>query len=194
MASSVKQGIFYFLFAVLLLPLLQLYLPFVKSAPLSGIGSAPDVNFSFADWWEGTYQQKKSKYFDDNVGFRADFVRVNSQLNYSVFNYIHAGHIIEGEQNYLYMSDYIDSYYGRDFIGADSIRRQMVKLKAVQDTLQKLRKTLVLAYAPSKEFMYPEYIPAKLRGKRTTTNFETYLHTGTSVGINQLDLNTWYCG
>ncbi len=195
MENNTKNGLLVIFFAVLLSPFLQQNLQVFHSGMLYGFyPNAPDTRFSFAKWWSGTYRDEKSKYLNDNVGFRPDMVRLNNQVNYSLCGAIHTGRIVEGLDQYLYVSVYTDGYYGRDFIGYDSIIHQLTKLKAIQDTLQRLGKTLILAYSPSKEFVYPEYIPLYLRSPaRTVTNFDAMIHTGDSLGINQVDFNSWFC-
>jgi len=196
MEHTIKNGILIIFFSILLLPFLQQNLPFISSGRLYGYTpEAPNVAFSFEKWWDGSYTQEKNKYLNDNVGFRPDMVRLNNQVNYSLCHAIHTGRIVEGMDHYLYINNYTDGYYGRDFIGYDSIRHTMVKLKAIQDTLQRMGKTLILAYSPSKEFVYPEYIPLYLRSKvRTITNFDAMVHTGDSLGINQVNFNSWFMG
>jgi hypothetical protein len=195
MGNKIKNSLFGFFFIIILLPALQQAFPFITSGPLNGwVNTARDTAFSWNDWWGDTYQWRKSNYINDNIGFRSDFTRLNNQVVYSLFDKITNITIVAGKNHSLYMGSYIDSYYGRDYVGYDSLLQKMTKLKAISDTFSRLGKSVVLIYAPSKEFMYPEYIPDQCASpRRSVTNFETCLRIGDSLKIKQIDFNTWFC-
>ena len=147
------------LFTVLAAPLIQHYFPFITSGPLYGFNAdAPDEVFNWDKWWDGSYQEKKGRYLNDHIGFRADLIRLNNQLDYSLLNKLHSWKVVEGKDHYLFMDTYINGYYGRDYVGYTAILEKLVKLKALSDTFERLGKSLILIHAPAKEFMYPENI------------------------------------
>ncbi len=193
MGSKAKNGLFFFLFAILFLPMLQKAFPFIKSAPLSGgYQNSADVEFKPDKWFDGSYWDGKSKYLNDHLGFRPDFVRVNNQLDYSLFRKIRVGWKLLGDDSSLCQDTYIYSYLGRDFDGYPYIQEKVTKLKALQDTLARVGKSLIFVYAPSKAYYYPEHIPKKLRDTaRGITNLETYKRLGDAAGVNQIDFNAW---
>ena len=195
MQSSTKNGLFIFLFAVLLLPTVQQYFPLVKSGGLNGyFAIAPNIEFSWPKWMNGHYQDSATLYLNDNTGFRADMIRVNNQLEFSLFDKVHSEwRILEGKNNTAYQDVYIYAYTGKDYIGYDSIYHRMKQLRAIQDTLQKLGKTVLLIHAPNKAYFYPEFIPGELaKTRNATTNLGTYLRVGDSLGIHQIDFNGWF--
>ncbi len=50
-----------------------------------------------------------------------------------------------------------------------------------------------MIHAPCKAYYYPEFFPDQFIGKkRTVTNYAEVLHLADSLGIHQLDFNTWY--
>ena len=173
--------------------MLQNAFPFIKSAPLNGgYQNSPDIEFTFKTWFEGTYWDGESKYVNDNLGFRPDLVRMNNQLDYSLFRKIRVGWKLLGDDSCLFQDTYIYSYLGRDFDGYSNILEKVRKLKAIQDTLAKTGKSFIFAYAPSKAYYYPEHFPKELKDTvRCTTNYETYKRIGDSLGLNQLDFNMW---
>ncbi len=179
---------------VLIAPIAEQCTNFIHTLKLPGsfvIASEPE--FSFEDWWEGKFQKDKSKSLNDQVGFRPDFIRINNQIDYTLFNKIHTSYGILGKNKTLWDDAYIDAYMGYVFLGHDSILRKAYKLKKIQDTLQKLGKTLVLVHAPNKAFFYPEYLPEKRTNKkRYPNNLETYTKIADSIGINQIDFNAWF--
>ena len=194
MGNRAKSGLLVFLFILLLLPMLQQQFPLFTSRKLDGFyTNAPDVHFSWKQWWEGSYQEAKTNYLNDHTGFRPELLRLNDQLDYSLFGQLHSLTIVEGKDHYLYQDVFINAWYGRDFSGYAPIADRMWKLRKVQDTLRRSGKTLVLVYAPCKAFFYPDYFPDKLKSPvRGTTNVQTYAHIGDSLGICQVDFNSWF--
>ena len=194
MNAKRKKTLFIILFIILLMPALQQFLPFVKSSELYGFfPNAKDVLFSLDSWLTDEYQTKKNKFINDNMGLRPDLIRLNNQLNYSLFKTISKGHVIEGLNNYLYIDEYIDGYFGKDFIGYNVINKKMLMIKALQDTLNSMGKSLILVYSPSKEFMYPENIPNKYKQlKKSVTNYDVFTHKGDSLKINQIDFISYF--
>jgi acetyltransferase AlgX (SGNH hydrolase-like protein) len=193
--NRVRSGLFFFLFLVMFLPFLQHCFSFVESGKLNGyIVSSPNPTFSYGKWWDGSYQIQKAGFVNDSVGFRPDFVRLTNQIDYDLFSEIHSSEVYLGKNGQLFTKVHVDEYFGADKIGTDTVMALMVKLKRIQDTLERLGKTLVLAYAPSKAYYVPEDIPDCLRpaGGIKTSNYYTFKRFGDSLHINQLDLNGYF--
>lgn len=191
--QATKNYIFLSLFSVLLLPAMQHSFSFVKSEPLFGFFDvAENDTLSWSKWIEGTYQQKKAAYINDHVGFRPDIIRIKNQLDFTLFRKFNCGNALLGKQHYLFWEYYFDSWSGKDFIGDSLIRSQMMRLKALQDTLSHLGKSLLLVHCPNKAFFYPEYIPDAYRKKYGPTNYSSYLRIGDSLAINSIDFNAWF--
>ncbi len=195
MEPKVKSCLLFSVILILFIPSLQQLLSVVKSGELYNYPPpAKDADFAWKDWMAGTYQVKKGKYLDEGMGFRPDLIRLNNQFEYNLFGVLHTWKAVEGKGHNLYMDSYINSYYGGDYIGYDSVLKKMVMLKAISDTLAGLGKSLILIHAPAKEYMYPEFFPEDMKQPiRTTDNLATYLRTGDSLHINQIDFNGWFC-
>ncbi len=179
---------------VLLLPLAQQGLSLFPTGKLYGTFLlAPDTDFSLAGWYNQEYQNAKDRYLNDNIGFRPFMIRVGNQADYSLFEKLHARKIVKGKNNCFFARQFIDSYNGKDFVGEGIIREKARMLKALQDTLAGLGKTLVLAYAADKAFYYPEFLPGQYENKPgTCTNYDAYKGIAGSAGINQVDFNSWF--
>ena len=119
-------------------------------------------------------------------------IKVNNQLNFSLFGRLPLN-IPAPINNYLFFQSFARSYSGQDYIGQKHISNNIRKLKAIQDTLGKLGKSLILVFAPGKEFFYPEYIPPSDRnvGHRPT-NYSAYSKVSDSIGVNNVDFNAWF--
>lgn len=194
MKEAIKKGLFILLFVVLLLPYIQYRWPFIDSGVLKGFyTNAPDTKFSWDKWFEGSYQAEVNNYYNDHVGFRPDMLRLTGQIDFTLFHKVDYGGTSVGINNYLFYDNYIDAYYGTDYKGYEMLKGRMLKLKAVQDTLTHLGKTLIVVYAPCKAWYYPEYIPAKLqRTNMLPNNYKTCKRIGDSIGIDQIDYNSVY--
>ncbi len=195
MPHTSKKRLLTVFFILLLLPLLQQCFPFVSSTPLFGIyDEAPDVVFSWKEWFSGEYQAKKNDYLKEHMGFRADLVRLKKQLDYSLYTNTNSTHVIAGTNGVLYQKTYINAYYGDDFIGKDAVVEYVRQLKAIQDTMAAMGKTLLLAHAPCKAYFYPNDFPENMRrNKHTTSNYDVYAQYASAAHINQLDFNAWFC-
>ena len=194
MESKIRNRLLYFVFIVLMLPMVQHKLQFIDSGKLKGgFKEASDAEFSIPDWKSGDYQRQKEKYLNDQTGFRADIVRLNNQIDYSLFDKCHTAWTVKGKDHYLFQFPYINAYYGKDYAGYPAILERAIKLKAIQDTLAHLGKSLILAYLPSKASSYPEYFPDnQVAHEIGMTNYKAYRHIGDSLGINQVDMDAWF--
>ena len=117
-----KKWLLSFAFVVLVLPFVQQCFPFITSGELSGdFTNAPDVEFSWAKWIDGSYQKGKADFCNDHLGFRPDLLRLNNQIDFSLFGECHAVWTLLGTHQCLFQAPYIEAYYGRDFVGYKSI-------------------------------------------------------------------------
>jgi hypothetical protein len=164
------------LVGVLLLPLFESGTNFIKVKKLNGVVTNKDTipQFSIKTWLNGSYQSQKEKIVNDSFGFRNICVRINNQIDFSLFNKTHSPEISVGKKGYLFGTHSIDGYFGNNFLGTPSLASKMNKLQFVSDTLAKLGKTFILIIAPNKLFVYPEYIPEYPYPFKDTTNYAVY--------------------
>lgn len=178
---------------LLLLPLIQQLTGFVKVKPLFGaITEGQKPIFDFNRWMEGDYQKEMESYLNEKFGFRNYFIRLNNQVAYSLYQKAKANGVIIGKENYLYELSYINAYYGRDFVGRDSINSVLNKVAYLQEHLAKKNITLMLVLNPGKVSYYPQYIPDSLVGTKSITNYEYYAQKAKSINLNVLDLRSYF--
>ncbi len=194
MVDKRKHILFYVIFAFLFLPLLQQNFSFITSGRLYGwFTTSPDVDFAWDKWFDGSYCRDKTKYYNDNVGFRPDLIRLGSQLDYSLFTKFRSNKIILGTDTSLLTPEFLDPFIGKDYAGYSVISENVRKLKAIQDTLTHLGKTMVLVYSPDKAYYYEDEIPATYKALRKgPDNYQVYIKVADSHGINQVDFNAWF--
>jgi hypothetical protein len=192
--TGFRTKLFVSLMVLLTLPLVQTVTRIIHEKPLQGAIVMPDdPKLTARGWFSGSWQPKKEKYLNDAFGFRNLFVRINNQMALSLFHEVHAFSVIFGKDNYLYEENYIKAWYGADFIGSDSIARQVDKLKFIQDELWKrYRKNLIVVFSAGKGSFYPEYFPASIHFRKGPTNYDTYIRKADSAGLKIIDFNRWF--
>src|SRR6478609_5160143 len=115
MKRITARHILFFSFLVLLL-----VWSLVRTPDLKGAIEKPVYNdFNFESWFNGEYQEQVEKYVNESFGFRSFFVRINNQIDYSLYNKLHASAVVMGKEQCLYEIDYIRAYCGTDFVGKD---------------------------------------------------------------------------
>jgi len=193
--KTARGRLLFFLLMIIVLPFLEYSFNFIKSGDLEGaFVKSPDVQFSFENWWDGNYQKQKALFLNENVGFRPDLVRVNNQIDFSFFKKLHAQNVYLGHDDYFFDKDYVDEYEGIAYMGDEVIRNEIIKLRRIQDTLERAGKTFLLIYAPSKPYYLPEKIPEILLPKdgQKISNYKTFKRIGDSIGLRQLDFNALF--
>lgn len=145
------------------------------------------ITLTLESWFNKAYQDSLEGYLNENFGFRSFFVRVNHQINYSLFNKV-SSMAVQGKNNHFYISDYIDSYYGKDFYGLSVVNDTISHLKFLNDTLTSMGKTFLVVMAPNKARIYPEFIPDEYKKESTTeTNYDYYVKGLKTSGVNFID-------
>lgn len=184
-------------FAILLLgmsvPMIQHFTHFANEKGLRGsVINSTYQNISDSTWFNGHFQTNTDKYLNDNFGFRPDFVRINNQLDFSLYQKANANGVVIGKEWYMYEYNYIKAYYGLDFIGDAAIAEKTRKLKFIQDTLQKQGKQLLVVFAVGKGSYLPEYFPDSINYKVQRSNYKAYLEAFNDQQINHVDFQKWF--
>ncbi|MET3024018.1 alginate O-acetyltransferase AlgX-related protein [Flavobacterium psychrophilum] len=185
---------FYILLFFIWLPFLNKYICYRAIHSLEGnvvLREKPSLNKT--TWFSGKYQEDFENYINDNIGGRPFFVRVKNQIYYSLFDIIKANGIVDGKDNFLYEKSYIDAYYGKDFLGKDTLHSTVLKIQKLQSLLEKQNKTLIICLAPSKARLYPEFFPSDFLDKETDkTNYDYYKDDLKKEKINFIDFNSLF--
>lgn len=144
-------------------------------------------------WLNRTYADSMEAYIKGSYGFRNVYIRLNSQIGFSVFKKAYANGVVIGKDNFLYEENYIRAYYGLDYIGQDSLNRQTEKLKYLQDTLHRLGCELLVVLNPGKASYFPEYIPDEMKAQPTDqTNMKGYEASLNRYHVRHIDFYKWF--
>lgn len=195
--NRIKNILFTAILLLLVLPGLQGRFNFVAEKKLTGaftVTPKPDFReFTWKSWLNGSFQEDYDKRLEQHIGLRNTFVRINNQLSYSIFNQANAEGVIIGRNHELFEEDYLKENTGLYFIGEEVWKRKAAQLKAVQDTLTRLGKSLVVVFEPGKASFYPELAPPKYRSlKKTISNYDALTMNLKASGVNVLDLNQYF--
>lgn len=197
MQKTIKKIFIPLIVIMLFLPMVQQHFRMFKIKPLNGYFAREDKpdTLNFESWFNESYQKKFTKYLEDTLGFREVFIRINNQINYSLFKKTDATNVVVGKHNCLYEEGYILDYTGAAFLGAKFWNELLRRTKLVQDTLKKINNTdLIIVLEAGKASFYPEYIPDRYHPEnRTMSNMEYIAGQTKKMNINTLDLNTWFC-
>ncbi len=189
--KQVRGGLFLFIALVVWLPLLNYWFGFIESGKLNGVAPErkPD-ELSWTSWWQGKFQEQRNDVLNDSIGFRPDLVRMNNQLDFWLFHKINAANVVAGKDNYLFEANYIDEYNGRGFDSDTALRTTCYKIRRLQDTLEKLGKTMVFVVAPSKAYVMKDKLPQYLLRKEPhTTSYYSFVRLADSIGVHTIDFN-----
>jgi hypothetical protein len=180
---------------VVSLPLVQMKFQFFKEKPLDGaFVPAEMVKFVHMNWSTGLFQEQTEKYLKDHTGFRASLVRLQNQIDYSLFRQANAEGAIVGKNGQLFEYDYIRSWLAFDHPGESFIRKKLGRVRFVQDYLKHEKGIdLVVVFEPGKASFYPEHIPAKYARQKTGPSlYETYVKMAQEAGIDYIDLQEYF--
>lgn len=175
------------------MPLINSFIQIVPQKPLSGyIERKADTVLNLGSWFSGRYQVKDDEFVNDSFGCRNFFVRVHNQFRYTLTNKATTGDVIIGKEDYTYGERQAPSYSGENFRGVKRAIEEVAKLKFLQDTLTKLKKTFVFVFAPGKANYYPEYLPGRYYNTGRMNAYTCYAALTKSYGVNVLDINKYF--
>lgn len=188
---------FYILIGVLFfisIPLIQNQLHLKKYIkPLIGAyNTVQDTVITTESWFNGRYQAVKDKYLAQNYGLRNYFIMLDNQINYKLFNATGIGNVIVGKGDFLYETEYIDAYYGKNFVGLDTLMNRYKKIKKLQDYLASMGIDLEIVFTPSKASFYPEFIPDNWRSEKKINNYDCAVALCKKLKINHVDFSGWF--
>lgn len=155
---------------------------------------AEKPEFTIESWYSGDYQTSLDKYLNDNNGFNHFLIRLNNQIDYSFYHYIHAEGVIRGKEKELFEYDYIRSYTGVDYIGSKLMDIKIRKMKFLQTFLKdSLNIDFLFVLEPGKASFYPELIPDKyLKKSQPTNNYKEIVNLVNKYEVDYIDFNKWF--
>ena len=192
-SNKLHTFLFALVIAALFLPMIQMVKPFVEVGPLFGsiVPTAKD-SLTLEAWFDGTYQENRNKYINEQFGFRNTAVRLHNQIAFSLFRKAKANGVIIGKEDYLYEIKYINAYRGAEEINQSELDSNLFMLKAIQSKLKEKGVELIVIINPGKASFYPEFIPDEFPIVSNRSYYSEYQKGLQSQGIQHIDFGKWF--
>ncbi len=180
---------------LILLPAIQMLFHLFKEKPLNGaFNLAEKPVFSKGNWYSGKFQGQVERYLKDYSGFKNFLVRLENQLDFSLFRQANAEGAVIGKNKQLFEYDYIRSWLAKDYPGDSFVEEKLRRTKYVQEYLKREKNIdLVVVFEPGKASFYPEYIPSGYsKQKEGLSTYERFLKKARELNIDFIDLEQYF--
>jgi len=192
-SNKLHTFLFSLVIAALFLPMIQMVKPFVEVGPLFGsIVPTTKDSLTTESWFDGTFQENRNKYINEQFGFRNTAVRIHNQIAFSLFHKAKANGVIIGKEDYLYEIKYINAFRGAEEVSQSKVDSNLVMLNALQHKLNEKGIELVVVLNPGKASFYPEYIPDEFPVVSNRSYYSEYQKGLKAQGIQHIDFGKWF--
>lgn len=185
-----KTYLFSIFLLILFIPVLQSNLNLFELKPLQGSYTYTEKPSEIKrNWFSEYYQINYDKYFNDHLGFRNLFVRLNNQIQFSFFDKTTVDKTIIGKDGYLFEKTYIHEYYGQNYVGEEKIKKEAKGLKVIQDYFKKKNIDFIPVFLTGKGSYFSEYIPDRYKTENKKTNYKELVNQYSKSGVYFIDLH-----
>ena len=148
--------------------LLQGFTHVIKMKPLAGyVPDEQPVKLSFKTYYDGTFQNYLTDHAKRNSGFREPCIRIYNQCLFSLFSKPTNNTLVPGLNKEMYLQIYLDEIKGKtlkDCYGSEEYfktkaQKDIEKTLVLIDSLRQHNTAFLFVEAPSKTWVYPEYMP-----------------------------------
>ena len=148
--------------------LLQGFTHVIKMKPLAGyVPDEQPVKLSFKTYYDGTFQNYLTDHAKRNSGFREVCIRSYNQSLFSLFGKSTNNTLVPGLNKEMYLQIYLNEIKGKtlkDCYGSEEYfktkaQKNIEKTLVLIDSLKHHNTAFLFVEAPSKTWVYPEYMP-----------------------------------
>ena len=194
---QIKQLLFIAILLLLCFPYLQRELKVVDEKPISGyfkpVAEPSFDSLRLSSWKTGKFQEDYISRLTNHLGFRSGLLRINNQVDYSLFGLTHTEGYIKGKERKFLQEEYISEYLGTYFIGRTALQQKLQKLRSVSDSLRSNGIGMLLVLEPSKVICFPEDIPPRfLKSRNHESNYSFISKRLNTYGISHIDMSKWF--
>ena len=207
MKSTVKTILFALAAVLLFASMLQKSLNWPKSKSLKGVvveEAQPEL--TFRNCCDGSYQQQVEPYLKQHLGFREPLIRLYNQYLWDFYgeSKVIGKQIMFGKEGWIYEPWVVANYYQWQFhnyasdstVMARMLSDEAQRILELQEILESYGIHLFVCLVPSKDLVYPEYLPENWETRyddqpKISSRFfneEEY----TRLGINHLNLEHYF--
>lgn len=128
-------------------------------------------------------------YFEARFPLRGDFIAATSTLKAGIFQSASSDQVIIGKDGYLFYSGTLNDYLGFNQLSERDIDNAAYNLALLHQQLAARGIGFVVAIAPNKNTLYPQYLPARyLAADRSASNLSRLQATLDDYGVPTVDL------
>ena len=201
-----KRNIFYtILFSLLMvflfLSMIQKEYNIFNVKELKGVSlKAERPVLSLSDFSTGKYQGGLEKYISENFGFREPIIRLYNQYAWTCFKKTFNKSLVKGEDNWFYYGASYRDYFGYEQkkwhkSTEDAIKKHednIERFTLLRDVLKQFDIEFMTFMAPSKAFVYPEFLPEAETDTTSLQAFRYYDQRFTEIGFPNIEMSKWY--
>ncbi|MBQ8923603.1 MAG: hypothetical protein IJ053_02295, partial [Lachnospiraceae bacterium] len=183
-------SIIYIIVFICIISSLSLLMPIVKSdmdtekrnaAKLPKIVKENKLNTDFFD--------ELTDYFSDNFAFRQQLSTADAVIKANVFKTSNQERVVLGKEDWLYYSESMHDYLGRDVMSERGINNAVRVLFLIQENCSDNGRKFLFVVAPNKNSLYPQYMPDNFLRTDSDTNYDMLRNGMIDSGINFVDLH-----
>jgi hypothetical protein len=193
MVKSLKNILFAVFFVVLFVEFICSNISFINFQPLNGSQAVSlKPKFSLKNWLNGKFQDSTSVYLEDAFVAHPFFVRLNNQVNYSLFDEINVVRVEEGKDGYFFDNGYIESYFGEDYVSEEYFEEKSKKLKFIQEHFKKMGTIVLFTINQGKASYFFDKLPSKYNFKlKKRSNYDACVEKFKKYDINYIDFREY---
>jgi len=195
--------LFVLVIAILTLPTFQQLTRVFDLKGLNGFNDPVEVpKLTYENYVTGKFQSQVDEYLNMNFGFRERLIPLYNQYAWDFYKKTENNGVFFGKDNWLYFYEMLQDQYesltykycssGEEM--AQTFERDARMVYYLQEILKEYGTTLFVCIAPSKNEVFPEFLPENDRFNHEggVHADEFYVKRFTELGVNFLDLNTYY--
>ena len=193
--------LFSILMAILWLPLIQEQFDIFKVKPLTGFTEKTELpELTYQSYSDGEYQIQLEKYVSENFGFRENLIRIYNQYIWAFFKKTYIHFITPGKDNWLFYEGAVKDYYGTEqysaFSTAEKAKDYFDKNVEMMCQLRNVLKSYDIEFlsfmAPSKVYVYSEYLPRRDKDTTTINSLDYYSNALAEAGFPNIEMTSWF--
>lgn len=162
----------------------------------------PKPKLTIAAYQDGSYQTQTEHYLKQHFGCREPLIRLYNQYLWDFYGKtpVTEGQIVFGKDGWLYEPWVVNDYYQVHFRThaysveemTQTLEREALRVYQLQHILESYGTHLFVCMPPSKDMIYPEYLPEKhdmrFEGEKKMSARFYFKEVYPKLGVNFLDL------
>lgn len=203
MKKQIKNILFILTAVLLFVSMLQKGVNLFSFRALKGVVvEQPKPKLTIAAYQDGSYQTQTEQYLKQHFGCREPLIRLYNQYLWDFYGKtpVTEGQIVFGKDGWIYEPWVVNDYYQVHFRThaysveemTQTLEREALRVYQLQHILESYGTHLFVCMPPSKDMIYPEYLPEKhdmrFEGEKKMSARFYFKEVYPKLGVNFLDL------